>query len=193
MPLRNSKDRWGDVSIGLHWLMVLLIFSLFLLGWMATSWHLSPLKFKLFVWHKSFGMLVLGLLMLRILWRFVNIRPAWPTAMSFLERTLASTVHVILYSLMIAMPLSGWLISSAADIPFKMFWLIPIPNLVPADKSVQTLAETLHLTFFWVFAAALLAHIVAALKHHFMDKDQVLLGMLPKGKQQINLRKKNDH
>ena len=100
MPLRNSKDRWGDVSISLHWLMALLVFSLFILGWMATSWHLSPLKLKLFVWHKSIGMLVLGLLVLRILWRFVNLRPAWPTTVLVLERMLASAAHVILYLLM---------------------------------------------------------------------------------------------
>lgn len=179
MPLRSSKNRWSTVSISLHWLMALLIAALFMLGWMASTWHLSPLKLKLFVWHKSLGLVVLGLVLVRIFWRLIAARPAWPSAMSMLERKLASIAHGLLYLLMVAMPLSGWLINSAANIPFRMFGLVRIPQLVAADESMRALAETAHLALFWLFVAVLVLHIAAALKHHFVDKDEVLRAMLP--------------
>ena len=99
--------------------------------------------------------------------------------MPLLEQKLASVAHAILYLLMIVMPLSGWLINSAADIPFKMFWLIQIPDLVAPDKFLQELAETVHLALFWIFASVLALHMAAALKHHFADKDKTLSAMLP--------------
>ncbi len=163
----------------LHWGMALMILALFVLGWMAQGWPLSPTKIRLFFWHKSTGMLVLTLALFRIAWRLYDRRPPPPPGLPPWERGLARAVHGALYGIMLAMPLSGWIINSAAKFPFKVFGLVRLPALVVPDKDVQHLAEGVHLTLFWAFAVLLALHIAAALRHHWLRGNDVLLRMLP--------------
>ncbi len=179
MPLRNTRHTWGSVAKGFHWLMAVLIVSLMVLGWTAVSWHLSPMKVKLFVWHKSFGVLVLTLAVLRLVWRLFSRPPALPAELPAVERRLARLGHIGLYVLMLAMPVSGWVVNSAADFPLKIFWLVPLPEIVTPDEAVQRIAESVHLTLFFALAALLLIHISAALRHHFINRNDVLARMLP--------------
>lgn len=179
MRLRNGQDRWGGLAMGLHWGMALLIFVLFVLGWVAVSLPVSPLKLKLFFWHKSLGLLVLLLLGLRILWRWVDPAPRPVAGLAVWERGLARVVHLLLYLLMVLMPLSGWLINSAANFPFKPFGLFRLPDLVQPDKALQGDFQLLHLSGFWLLAGLLVLHIAAALRHHFVRRNTVLRRMLP--------------
>jgi len=178
MPIRNTPTQWGSVTKSLHWLMALLILVLMILGWTAVNWPLSPTKIDLFVWHKSLGILALVLVLARILWRLGNPRPVPDLPAG--EQRMASLAHVLLYGLMIAMPLSGWVIHSAADIfPLKLLGLVTLPAIVEPDKNLRHIAETVHLTLFWLLAGLLILHIGAALRHHFIKQNDVLRKMLP--------------
>ena len=176
----DPEPRWGTVAIALHWTMAGLILALFVLGWTAESWHLSPTKLKLFQWHKSLGLLVLTLVWIRLAWRWTHTVPPIPAGTRPWEARVAVAVHRGLYVLMVAMPLSGWLINSAANIPFKVFGWFRLPDLVEPDKALKAAAQVLHLSLFWTLAAILALHILGALRHHFVLHDGVLSRMLPK-------------
>jgi cytochrome b561 len=165
--------------MGLHWAMALLILVLFVLGWVAVSLPLSPLKLKLFYWHKSLGLIALLLVGLRVLWRLVDQAPRPVAGLAVWERGLARSAHLLLYLLMLLMPLSGWLINSAANFPFKPFGLFRLPGLVQPDKALQADFQLLHLSGFWLLAGLLVLHVAAALRHHFVKRNPVLRRMLP--------------
>ena len=137
MAFKNSTENWGWLSKLFHWLTAALIFIQIPLGFYAKSLRLSPLKIDVFVWHKSLGMLVLLLVVIRLLWRIKNSIPA-PLTSHRLHRALASGAHGILYLLMLALPLSGWLTASASMFPTKLFWLIPLPALVSPDSATRS-------------------------------------------------------
>ena len=179
MKLANSDTSWGTLAKFFHWLVAALIVTQFALGWMAVSWRLSPAKLNLFVWHKSIGMLILALVVLRLLWRLANPTPALPANAPAWERAAAQISHALLYVLMFALPLSGWIINSAAGVPFKIFWQIPLPAIVASDKPTAELAALVHLSLFAMLAALLVLHIVAALRHHLVKRNDLLRRMLP--------------
>ncbi|RZL86852.1 MAG: cytochrome b [Variovorax sp.] len=181
LQLSNGDVSWGAVAKFFHWLVAALIFTQFALGWLATSWRLSPTKLDLFVWHKSIGMLVLALVLMRLLWRLATPTPtpALPADMPAWERAAARLSHVLLYAVMIAMPLTGWITSSAAGVPFSIFWLIPLPAIVGPDEHTAELAALAHFSLGLGFAALLVLHIGAALRHHFIKRNNVLVRMLP--------------
>ena len=114
--LRNTDYSWGAPVKLLHWTVAVLVLSQICLGWAAKSWHLSPTKIDLFVWHKSIGMLILVLMLARVAWRSINVTPSLPSGMAPLERLAARLSHVLLYILLL-MPLTGWIINSAANVP----------------------------------------------------------------------------
>ena len=169
---------WDTTARVLHWLVAALILVQFALGWMAVRWHLSPAKLDLFVWHKSTGMLILALVLLRLSWRLAITAPPLPSAMPRWEQFAARASHGLLYVLMLAMPLSGWVLNSAAGVPFRIFRLLPLPAITAPDKQVEHWASRVHLGLWIVLAALLVLHIGAALRHHFILRDGVLLGML---------------
>lgn len=150
----------------------------FALGWTAASWHLSPAKLNLFVWHKSIGMLVLALAVLRIAWRLGNPIPALPPGTPAWERAAAHGSHALLYALLIAMPLDGWLINSASGVPFSIFWTIPLPPIVAPDRQLAALFKLAHLWMFVLLGAVVAVHAGAALRHHFVKRNDVLIRML---------------
>jgi cytochrome b561 len=175
----HAGGSWHAVAKFLHWLIALLIAAQFVLGWMAVSWHLSPTKLDLFVWHKSNGMLVLALVAFRLLWRLTHAVPALPADMPAWERFAAHLSHALLYVVMIAMPLAGWVVSSAAGVPFSIYWQIPLPAIVPPDKHTADVAATVHFSLGIALAALLVLHVGAALRHHFVKHNDVLIRMLP--------------
>lgn len=177
--LRDTREHWGVISRWLHWSVAALIFALIAIGWLARLSPLSPEKITLFYWHKSLGMLVLALVLVRIGWRAGNHPPALPQGLARWEEPLARATHVLLYLVILAMPISGWLINSAAGIPFKIFWTIPLPAIAPVSARLEGSFELAHLVIFWVLAALLLGHVGAALRHHFLLRNTVLLRMLP--------------
>lgn len=177
--LRNSVEQWGAISKWLHWVVAALILLQMGLGLAAVGWSLSPTKLDLFVWHKSFGMLVLALVLLRLSWRLMNPTPSLPTQLPRWERWAAHLSHGLLYLLMILLPLSGWVINSAANIPFNLFWLIPLPPIAAPDESLKAVAKQAHFALVLTLGLAVIVHAAAALRHHLILRDQVLTRMLP--------------
>lgn len=177
--LRNDADAWGSPAKLFHWAIAALILAQIVLGVTAASWRLSPTKLNLFFWHKSTGMLILLLVALRLLWRLANRAPALPEGMPAWERAAAQLSHGLLYVLMIALPATGWIVNSASNIPFRIFWLIPLPAIVAPDKATADLVALVHGGLVALLALVLVAHIGAALRHHFVKRNTVLVRMLP--------------
>lgn len=178
--LRNSAKAWGFVAMGLHWLLAVLIVGQFVLGAVAADMSVSPFKLDLFVWHKSFGVTILLLVMLRLGWRLTNRAPGLPTSVPTHERQLARINHGLLYGLMIAVPLSGWIVSDTSRIPFRIFWSIPTPDLLPVNREVSELAAGVHETLVVLMIVLVAVHVLAAFRHHFVKHNDVLLRMLPR-------------
>jgi cytochrome b561 len=174
---RSSDAGWGAIARLLHWAMALALLAQMTLGWVAVSWRLSPTKLELFVWHKTLGIVLLALVVLRLLWRVTDRAPA-PAPGPTWQRRLAGVSHGTLYVLMLVMPISGWVIQSASGFPFKLFGLLELPALVGKSKAIQTAAEYTHLVLFWSFAVLILVHAAAALHHHWVRRDAVLERML---------------
>ena len=177
--IRNTQHSWGSAAKFFHWATAALVFVQLAIGWMAVSWHLSPTKAHLYVWHKSIGMLLLVLVALRLLWRFVNPTPALPADIPAWQCRAARASYVMLYAILIAMPLTGWVLNSAANVPVRIFWLVPLPSIVVASKSTASLAALVHMTLFAALTALIAIHITAALRHHFFSRNDVLIRMLP--------------
>lgn len=178
--LRNSVDSWGSLAKLLHWVVAVLVLGQIALGLAAVMWRLSPLKLNLFVWHKSIGMLILALMALRLVWRLANRSTELPAGTPAWERRAARINQLLLYVLLAAMPVTGWIVNSAANVPFRIFWLIPLPPIVDPGKATEDFAAGVHFALFCVLSVLLLFHIGAALRHHFVLRDDVLVRMLPR-------------
>lgn len=179
MPSRNSPTRYSAVAQAFHWVIAGLIVSQFVLAYAADDLPIGVHKLALLARHKSFGMTILMLAVLRLLWRLKNPAPALPAAMTSLQRLLARATHVAFYVLLFAMPLTGWMMSSAKNYSVSWFGVFTWPNLIGKNENAfELLRSTHHVLSYLLFAIAVL-HILAALKHHFWDKDDVLLRMLP--------------
>ncbi len=176
--LRNTSDSWGSLSRFLHWAIAVLVGVQIALGLVAANARLSPLKLELFVWHKSTGFVILVLVVLRLAWRLANPTPALPTGLSGFERIAARTSHGLFYLLLIVMPINGWVINSAANVPFSIFWLIPLPAIVAPNQALAGQAENGHFVMFMLLSVLVVVHAGAALRHHFVKRDTVLLRML---------------
>lgn len=179
MRWRNSPDRWGSVAQFLHWSVAGLILALMVLGWIAKFTPLSPGKLTLFYWHKSLGMLLLALVLIRLGWRAGNPAPALPRNLPRWESGMAHATHILLYLLIVLMPVSGWLINSASGFPFKIFWMIPLPSITPVSEHLEHIFKLAHLVMFWVLSGVVAGHIGAALRHHFILHNSILKRMLP--------------
>lgn len=175
--IRNSALRWGTVSIALHWLTALLILGLAVVGLLMTELPNSPFKLQVYALHKSFGLTVFALAALRLVWRWIAGSPD-DLPGSRLQALAAKTVHVALYVLMFAMPLSGWLYNSASGFPLRWFGIVSLPKLFTGyNPELKRLAHDLHETGFYVMAALLLVHAGAALYHHYIKRDDTLKRM----------------
>lgn len=179
MPLRNTTRHWGGVAQLFHWVMAIGIFGMMALGWIMVNLPMGPTQFQLYSLHKSLGITLLTLAVLRLVWRLANPAPPLPADMAPWERRLAGATHVVLYAVIFAMPLSGYVINSAANFPLNVFGLVQIPNLTPESERLETIASWTHLTLFWVLSGLLVLHIGGALRHHFIQHDNVLRRMLP--------------
>ncbi len=164
----------------LHWLMAILLFGLLALGFYMQDLPLSPDKLKLYSWHKWAGVTAFLLVAFRLSWRIAHRPPALPDSMPKLMQVAAHAGHLLLYALMIAIPLSGWLMSSAKGFQTVYFGVLPIPDLLDKNKEVGDLLALVHKSLNLLFIAVLAGHIGAALKHHFIDKDDILTRMLPR-------------
>ncbi len=173
------SHQYTATAKSLHWLMAVMLFGLLALGLYMTELPLSPEKLKLYSWHKWAGVTVFLLLFFRLLWRIKNPPPPLPESMPRILQLIAHAGHFGLYALMFAIPLSGWLMSSAKGFQTVYFGVLPIPDLIEKNKELGHLLAEVHETLSWLFIILLVGHIAAALKHHIIDKDDILLRMLP--------------
>lgn len=179
MPTSNGSSRYGGVAQLLHWLVAALIVTQFVLAWTADDLPLGMHKLALLARHKSFGMTVLMLAVVRLLWRFMNPPPRLPEGMTPLERTVAQLTHIVMYVLLFAMPLSGWMMSSAKNYSVSWFGLFTWPNLIGQNEGAFDLLKSTHYWLGNALFCVVALHVLAALKHHFWNKDDVLRRMLP--------------
>ncbi len=179
MPNPSRPTRYGAVAQAFHWIIAALIVVQFTLAWTAEDLPLGARKLAVLARHKSFGMTILMLAVLRLLWRLFNRPPQLPPGMTESERMLARATHVLFYVLLFVMPLTGWMMSSAKNYSVSWFDQFTWPNLIaPSEHWFEVLKST-HDTLSWLLFSVAMLHILAALKHHFWNKDDVLKRMLP--------------
>lgn len=162
-----------------HWGMALVILCLLALGFVMTGMPLSPEKLQYYAWHKWAGVSIFLCVWLRLVWRLLNPPPAYPESMSGLMQKVAHLGHAILYGLMILIPLSGWLLSSAKGVQTVWFGVLPLPDLLEKDKALGHLLHEVHESLNFFLLVLLTGHVAAAIKHHWKDRDDILKRMLP--------------
>lgn len=177
--LQNTERTWGTVAIALHWLIAIMILGQLLLGTIAAEARISPLKLDLFAWHKSVGVSILVLVVLRIAWRLGNPPPNAPEGIMVWEERVAKAGHRLLYLLMVAVPVTGWWVSDTSRIPFRLFRTFPVPDLMAPDRELSELAADVHGVLAMLLLAVIVVHILAAFRHHFVLRNDTLLRMLP--------------
>ncbi len=174
---KNTEEVFGSIARGFHWSMALIIFGLLILGFWMVAMPVSPFKFELYGWHKSFGLLVLTLGVMRLMWRFITLELKRLPSHAQWERFLSKTIHLVLYMSIIGMPLSGWLMSSAGEYAVNFFGLFDIPALTGKNEAVYKFMKTVHELLAFTLIGALGLHIAGVLKHHLLDRDETLARM----------------
>lgn len=174
-----TTDRYTRTAVALHWLVALGIFVAFPLGMYMQDLPLSPDKLRLYSYHKWLGISVLLAASLRVLWRTTHRPPPLLPGMPRWQEIAAHAVHHSLYLMTLAVPLSGWLMSSALGFPVVWFGVLPLPDLVAKDKEFGELLKIVHQGLNFTLLLLVVAHVGGALKHRFVDRDATLARMLP--------------
>jgi cytochrome b561 len=175
----TQVERYGAVAQAFHWLIAALIFTMLGLGYYMEDLPLGTRKLQLYGIHKSIGITIAMLAALRLVWRLLHPPPPLPGSLKSWERRAAGVVHALLYLMLFVQPLIGFLQSNAANFPVVWWGFLPLPPLIGPD---QPLSETLlgvHAAGGNLLAVLVIVHVAAALRHHFVLKDDVLRRMLP--------------
>jgi cytochrome b561 len=178
MSLRSNDRQWGSVAKFFHWVIALAILGNGTFGLLMDLAHSPMQKINWLALHKSIGLTVLALFVLRLAWRMTDRRPPEQPAPRWQQFT-AHLVHGLLYVLIAAIPLSGWWFNSVAGKPLQWFKLFNLPALVDKNDEIRHFAHGVHEYLFWFLLLVLVLHVGAALKHHVFDGDNVLRRMLP--------------
>lgn len=176
---RQQPIGYTRTAIGLHWLIALALLATFSLGLYMSDLPLSPEKLRLYAWHKWAGVTIFLFVAFRLFWRLTHRPPVLPMGMPAWERIAAESLQWILYFLMVAIPVSGWLMSSAKGYQVVYFGVLPLPDLVAKNKALGDVLTNVHVVLNFTMAGLVGLHIAAALKHYFVDRDAVLSRMLP--------------
>jgi len=185
MPVRSEPTRWSTIAKTFHWLMALLILGNGAFAFWMDGLRPSLTKINMFALHKSIGLTVLALFVLRLAWRMADKRPPDVPAPRW-QAIAAHVVHGFLYLLIVAIPLSGWAFNSAHGFPLQYFKQFNLPALVEKNEELSNTLGTVHVYLFWLLLLVLVAHVGGALKHHFIDRDDTLRRMLPFGRAKRN-------
>jgi cytochrome b561 len=175
---RNDLTRYGSVSRLFHWLIATLIVVMLGLGW---SMDIIPKEWKP-VWlgtHKSLGIIILALATARLGWRLYNPPPPFPKELQRWEQIAAMTAHWLLYGFLFAMPLTGWAMTSAKGKPIMFLGMVQLPDFIAPDRALGKWLEEIHGDLAYLLAATIFLHAAAALHHHFIRKNSVLMRMWP--------------
>lgn len=173
--------RYTGIAITLHWLTAVLLVCGFALGLYMVSLRFSPQKLSYYAYHKWIGVTVFALTLLRIVWCATHTPPPLPAALPRWQVAVSGAVHLLLYLLLIAAPLSGWLYSSSAGVPTVPFGIaaLQLPDLLDKNRELAVTLKFVHLSLTYSLAALVLLHVAAALKHTLIDRDGIMSRMLP--------------
>lgn len=180
--MNQTMTRYSNTAIALHWLVALLIFAAFPLGVYMHELPLSPTKLQLYSYHKWIGITVLLLAVLRVVWRATHTPLALPDNLPRWQHMVSHVTHQLLYVLIFAVPLSGWLMSSAKGFKTVWFAVLPLPDLLEKNKALGDVLAVVHQGLNAILFLLVAMHVAAALKHHLIDRDDILSRMLPGGK-----------
>ncbi len=179
MQLRNTSSRYGWVSIFMHWGVALAVFGLFALGlWMVGLDYYSTWRKDAPDLHKSIGLVLLAVMVLRVLWRFISPPPPVLESYNRMTRISAKFGHSFLYLSLFAVMIAGYLISTADGVGIPVFGLFEVPALISGLPDQADTAGVIHLYLAWALVIFSGLHALAALKHHFIDRDATLMRML---------------
>jgi len=181
MPLRSDATRWSTVAKTFHWTMALLILGNGAFAFWMDGLKPSLNKINMFALHKSIGLTVLALFLLRVLWRFADRRPPHTPGPRW-QMVAMHAVHALLYVLIVALPLTGWAFNSAHGYPLQYFRQFNLPAIVGHDEGLANVLIEVHEYLFWFLLLLLVPHVGGALKHHIVDRDDTLRRMLPFGR-----------
>jgi cytochrome b561 len=182
--LRNTQESYGLVAIALHWLVALAVLGLFGLGlWMTGLDYYDPWYGRAPELHKSIGVLLCAVMVLRLGWRIANPRPQPEPTLTPFELAASRLTHALLYGLLFAAMAAGYLISTADGRPLEVFGLVSIPATLVGLPDQADLAGDIHLALAIAVIGLAGVHALGALKHHFIDRDRTLLRMLGRGRQ----------
>lgn len=176
-PVQLQTTRYGLPAVALHWLIALLIFGSFGLGQYMTELAISPEKLRLFSWHKWLGVTIFGLVLVRVAWRLSHPPPPLPPGMPRWQQRAATASHALLYGLMLAIPFSGWLYSSASGVPTVLYGWWRLPDLLARDAALAATLKAVHVKLNKGLAVLVLLHVAAAVKHQWVDRDGLLSRM----------------
>ena len=182
MQFANTGNRYGIIAIALHWLMAVLLVTLVALGLYMVSLPdvgFNTKKILLILFHKELGIVALALVTVRLAWRIGNVLPALVENLPDWQKLTARFVHLSFYALMLALPVTGWLMSSAAGIPVYFFGLFSLPDFIAHDEYLFQVFIEIHKWLSYALIVCILVHAGAALRHHFMLRDDTLKRMLP--------------
>lgn len=178
MLIKNTSTQYGVVAIVFHWLMAFIIIGMLALGLYMADLPISEEKLQLYGIHKEFGMLIFLLVIFRVSWRIGNLAPLLPDTIPWWQKIAADIVHWMLYGFMFAMPISGWLMTSAAGLPPSFFGLFTFPALISPDPVLLDLFEKIHTYIAYGLILTFGAHVAAVLKHQFINKDGIFMRMI---------------
>jgi cytochrome b561 len=175
----NTRERWGSVSIGLHWTIAALVLLVQLpAGITMVSVDPGTVQDIGYNIHKTNGIVIFLLAIVRLGWRWSHPVPALPADLPVWQARTARTTHALLYIVLLTMPITGFLYTTLGGFPVPFFGLYDLARLVPENKPVAEVFKTAHLTLRWVLYAVVLLHVAGALQHHLVRKDGILRRML---------------
>lgn len=179
LTMKPSSEHYTRPAIGLHWLIALGIAGAFAVGLYMSDLPLTPHKLRIYSWHKWAGVTIFLFVIARIAWRLTHQPPAPPADMPAWQVRAAETTHVLLYVLMVLIPLTGWLMSSAKGFQTVYFGVLPLPDLLDKNVELGDALSNVHKLLNFTLAGLVVLHAAAALKHFFVERDDVLARMLP--------------
>lgn len=178
LPHMRVADHYTRTAVVLHWLLAIGLAGLFGFGLYMSSLPFSPQRLLYYNWHKWAGITVLLLSTVRLAWRMTHAVPA-AVPMAAWQRRAAHAMHALLYALSIAVPLAGWMYSSASGFPVVLCGLLPLPDLVSADRALAQSLKQVHAALAWTLMVLAATHAGAALKHQFVDRDGLVRRIWP--------------
>ncbi len=172
-----SPQRYTRFAVALHWIVALVVFAQFALGWLMQEIAKQPPgpRASAFNVHKSIGLVILALMLVRIAWRLSHPAPAFPPMPRWQARAALAN-HVLLYALLVAMPLAGYLGSAFSGYPVRFFGIV-LPSWAAKNDAMKQAMSEVHLVAAWLLAASVLVHLAAVLKHAMVDRDGILARM----------------